>query len=305
MALMLASIARAFVLLRFMEGMVRSLAFEDDELPSSSLLSEDDELGFAREQISLDQLNRLHSKCDENRDGKASLPELMQFGESVRKHVAEKEIDAVMNEIDLSPHDGHASLQEYMDDLEQHWAPHEDEDPTIVNQHIDLRNTELEKFKLADADEDGALNRTELINMVSPGMHDRIFEISTSAELRQKDTDGDGLLSEEEFWGGHPGQPGEFQNLDKNGDGTIDIEEMKLWASGWYHTEIALKQLFDLADEDKDGFLTASELEAVYTTIDTTDAHYHLLQWANNDGEAPETFMEFEEELQLAEEGEL
>jgi Ca2+-binding EF-hand superfamily protein len=278
MALMLASIARAFVLLRFMEGMVHSLAFEDDEIPSSSLLSEDDELGFAREQISLDQLNRLHSKCDENRDGKASLPELMQFGESVRKHVAEKEIDAVMNEIDLSPHDGHASLQEYMDDLEQHWAPHEDEDPTIVNQHIELRNTELEKFKLADADEDGSLNRTELINMVSPGMHDRIFEISTSAEFRQKDTDGDGLLSEEEFWGGHPGQPGEFQNLDKNGDGTIDIEEMKLWASGWYHTEVALKQLFDLADEDKDGFLTTSELEAVYTTIDTTDAHYHLLQ---------------------------
>jgi len=69
-----------------------------------------------------------------------------------------------------------------------------------------------------------------------------------------------------------------------------------LWASGWYHTEAALKQLFEIADEDKDGLLTTNELESVYTIIDSTDAHYHLLQWANNDGEPPEASIVAEDE---------
>jgi len=266
-----------------------------------NILDEDDDYG-AREQISIEQLNRIHTKCDQNQDGKASLPELLQFGESVRKRIAEKEIDSVMTEIDTDPRDGHASLQEYMDDLEKHQPP--DEDSDAVNLHVDMRNLELKKFKMADADEDGVLNRTELINMVSPGMNDKIFEVSTLAELQQKDTDGDGVLSEEEFWAGSVGTDSEFQELDKNGDGVIDLSELKLWASGWYHTQAALQQLFNLADADKDGFLTTAELEDVYTTIDTTDAHYHLLQWASNDGEPPESSIVFEEQAPPLEEPE-
>jgi Ca2+-binding EF-hand superfamily protein len=288
MAKFLTTLTQALVLLSFMDGLTQAQDMEEDE---------------DHDQISLEQLNRIHSKCDDNGDGKASLSELMQFGESVRKRIAEKEIDSVMNEIDTSPRDGHATLQEYMDDLEKHHAP--DDDPHIVNQNIEMRNLELEKFKVADADEDGALNRTELINMVSPGMHDKIFQISTSAELQQKDTDGDGVLSEEEFWGGHVDEEGTFQKLDKNGDGAIDLSEFQLWASGWYHTEAALRQLFDLADSDKDGLLTTAELESVYTTIDTTDAHYHLLQWANNEGEPAENSMVFDEIPSPIEEGEL
>jgi len=288
MARVLATLIGALVLLNLKDVLVLGMDLGEDMDSPAELLS-------------LEQLNRIHTKCDQNKDGKASLPELMQFGESVRRRIAEKEIDTVMDEIDISPHDGHASLQEYMDDLEKHVN---DEDTAAVNQHVELRSTELEKFKLADVDEDGSLNRNELINMVSPGMNDKIFEISTLSELRQKDSNNDGVLSEEEFWGDHVGQQGEFQKLDKNGDGVIDLGELKLWASGWYHTEAALKQLFDLADADKDGFLTTAELESVYTTIDTTDAHYHLLQWADNDGEFPESFMEFEEEIPLIEESE-
>jgi len=146
------------------------------------------------ERISMEQLKSIHSKCDDNGDGKASLPELMLFGEIVRKRIAEKEIDSVMEEIDTKPKDGHASLQEYMDDLNRHHALDADQDPG--SRHIDLRKVEMEKFKIADADENGSLNMTELINMVSPGMHDKVFELSTIAELEQKDIDGDGVLSE-------------------------------------------------------------------------------------------------------------
>jgi len=295
MATVLSSLLKALVLLSFMDGVTNALNVVDDEWET-------------REQISLEQLNRIHTKCDQNQDGKASLTELMQFGESVRKRIADKEIDSVMSEIDTNPHDGHASLQEYMDDLEKHQPP--DEDINAVNQHVEMRNLELKKFQMADADEDGALNRTELLNMVSPGMSDKIFEVSTLAELQQKDTDGDGVLNEEEFWAGQPSTDGEFQKLDKNSDGAIDLAELKLWASGWYHTQAALEQLFNLADADNDGFLTTAELEDVYTTIDTTDAHFHLLQWAGNDGEPPESSMVFEElapplEEPTGEEGEL
>jgi len=290
MAKFLTISTKALMLLSLLIKMTHAQDFEDSE-------SSD------RAQISLEQLNRIHTKCDLDGDSKASLPELLQFGESVRKRIAEKEIDSVMNEIDTSPRDGRATLEEYMEDLERYNA--DDDDPAIVNQHIEMRNLELEKFKVADADEDGALNRTELLNMVSPGMHDKIFDISTMAELSQKDLDGDGVLSEAEFWEGHLDEDGEFQKLDKNKDGVIDLPELKLWASGWYHTESALKTLFELADSDEDGLLTTAELESVYTTIDTTDAHYHLLQWANNEDEPPENSMVFEDVAPAIDEGEL
>ena len=109
-------------------------------------------------------------------------------------------------------------------------------------------------FQALDADRDGVISATELAN--------------AAASLKSLDKNGDGKLTEDEVRpqmggrGGRGGEPGEtagpsaeemvqtLMAFDKNGDGQLTRDELPERMHG----------LFDRADTDKNGALTADEI---------------------------------------------
>merc|ERR1719333_1048455 len=120
--------------------------------------------------------------------------------------------------------------------------------------------------------------------------------------LRQKDGDGDGVLSPKEFWrGGVPADDAldqeaeellvtddekeEFRKLDADHSGKLDVQELKAFESGRFQTEEAMKLLFELADADKDMHVTAEELGAAREQIADSEAHDPLVEWVEHYGD--------------------
>lgn len=78
---------------------------------------------------------------------------------------------------------------------------------------------------------------------------------------------------------------------DRDQDGFLDMEELRSWESGQFHTEGAMKrflrrditsirQRVRIADGDGDGAVTAGELEAAQDRLRVRDAHFYLTEWA-------------------------
>lgn len=74
----------------------------------------------------------------------------------------------------------------------------------------------------------------------------------------------------------------DFQKLDVDGDGKLDMNELREWESGRFHTEQAMKKLFEIADADNDMHLTADELAKAREQIAISDAQYHLIEWSEH-----------------------
>merc|ERR1719356_1230463 len=73
----------------------------------------------------------------------------------------------------------------------------------------------------------------------------------------------------------------EFQKLDADHSGKLDVQELKAFESGRFHTEEAMRALFELADKDKDMHVTAEELGAAREQIAGSEAHYPFVEWAD------------------------
>ncbi|CAK0869210.1 unnamed protein product [Prorocentrum cordatum] len=254
---------------------------------------EDDEEDFGdmdveEDSLSAEQLRGLHAKLDGNGDGKASLREVLDFSQGISKAMAARDIEAIMEEIDTSK-DGKVSLQEHLDDFHGQGDASDDEEAHDMEVR---KEVEKAKFAAADMDGDQQLDKAELAALFYPEIHDRVLDITVQEALRQKDTNGDGKLSAMEFWEIDPadGDDGEmledeqrdFAKLDSNGDGLISAEEMRHWESGAFHVEDAMQKLFDLSDANSDMHVTADELVAVRGQVGATDAHFHLIEWAEH-----------------------
>jgi len=204
------------------------------------------------------------------------------------KVIATKDISTVLDEMD-GDKDGKLSLTELMKDME-HWGEgveYEDKEDKDARSQV-----EAEKFKAADANGDGFLDAQELPSLFYPEIHEGVLQITAQAAFKLRDTDGDGKLTHKEFWEGDvvdgedlqisEEEKADFNNLDKNKDGLLDLTEMAAWESGRFHTEEAMKKLFDLADKDHDMHVTAEELAAAREQIAGTDAQYHLMEWVEH-----------------------
>merc|ERR1740121_1764335 len=104
---------------------------------------------------------------------------------------------------------------------------------------------ETEKFKVADRNEDGKLDVSEVPSLFYPETDEGVLAITTRTTMNQKDLDKDGKLSIKEFWEGSS-VPGEelditederkdFAILDMDHDGLLDLSELRHWESGRFH----------------------------------------------------------------------
>jgi len=97
-------------------------------------------------------------------------------------------------------------------------------------------------------------------------------------------------LTPQEFWGGNANgeesiDDGQltgseaFQGVDADKDGFINMEELKAWESGHITLQEALKKLIEMSDKDKDGQVTAAELNEARDFIAESDAAWHFMEW--------------------------
>lgn len=250
--------------------------------------AEYDDQDIEEDSLTVDQLRRMHAKFDQNGDGKVSLQEIMAFSEGVGKAIAGKDIGAILEEIDISK-DGFLSLEEHLNDIHNQADGGDEEEMKELDHR---KGVEAAKFKAADLNGDGQLDKNELPALFYPEVHEGVLTVTVQETMRQKDRDSDGKLNPKEFWESDLAdgddadlseeEKADFARLDTNGDGSIDLQELRAWESGRFHTEDAMKKLFDVADGDSDLHITGDELAAARDQIAASDAQYHLIEWAEH-----------------------
>jgi len=249
--------------------------------------AEEGDDGIEQDALTSETMRSLHSKIDADKDGKISMAEIIDFSQMMRRTIAKKDIQTVIDEMD-GDKDGKLSLPELLKDMEQ-WGEEGEEDKALAAKRKEL---ETAKFRAADQDGNSLLDLEELPSLFYPETHDGVLTMTAEATLKSKDTDGNGQLTPKEFWEGDSvdgedlaiseEEQADFAKLDVDSSGTLNLQELKAWESGGFHTEEALKKLFELADTDSDMMVTADELDTARELIAGSDAQYHLMEWAEH-----------------------
>lgn len=247
-----------------------------------------DDQDMDEDSLTADQLRRMHAKFDSNGDGKVSIDEVMDFSHNVGKEIARKDIGSILEEIDTNK-DGTLSLEEHLNDIHNQA---DGGDEIEMKELADRKTIEERKFRAADSNGDGHLDKSELPALFYPETHEGVLGVTVEETMRQKDRNGDGKLTPKEFWEsdlveGDDGdlseeEKADFSKLDTNGDGSVDKDELRSWESGRFHTEDAMQKLFEVADKDGDLHITADELAEAKDSIAASDAQYHLIEWAEH-----------------------
>jgi len=247
-----------------------------------------DDQDIEEDSLTPDQLRKMHAKFDQNGDGKVSLQEVMAYSASMGKKIAGRDISAILEEVDTDK-DGTLSLQEHLNDIHNQ-ADGGDEAEMKELEH--RKGIETAKFQAADSSADGKLDKTELPALFYPETHEGVLSVTVGETMRQKDVNKDGKLSAKEFWESEQmdgddsdlseEEKADFARLDADGDGALNVDELRAWESGRFHTEDAMKKLFDVADKDHDLHLTGDESAEARELIAASDAQYHLIEWAEH-----------------------
>ncbi|CAJ1371415.1 unnamed protein product [Effrenium voratum] len=221
-------------------------------------------------------------QADGDENGKLSKLEFFNFCAHYREEIERSQHEKLQPDVDLDK-DGALSFAE----LEKHLETWEIEGYPQELERV--RELEKAKFKVADADNNGKLEGEELINMYGHGINEKVLEVEAKDALKSKDLDKDGKLNLKEFFydylrpeedDDHDEDPRDknvtFTNLDGNGDGLIDLQELMIWEGGFYFMEEAVDKILLLADKDGDHQATFQELADAWHDIEETGAQLPL-----------------------------
>lgn len=242
-------------------------------------------------------LRKMFRWFDADKDGRASLDEIMQFSMDMRQKVAAADAHTVIDEMDTD-HSKTLSWEEVEADVAQ-WGHSPDEDASAKSQRMEV---ERAKFNEADSNKNGVLDAPEMPGYFYPETNPSVLEVMTVAAMKENDRNGDGKLSPKEFWAADLAQgdddQGEkdvndaslteeeetdFKMLDLNKDNYLGLDELRAWESGEFHTREAMRKMIEVADQDHDMHITADELVKAREKIAGMDAQYSLTEWIEQD----------------------
>jgi len=230
-------------------------------------------------------LRELHRWWDFDGDGRASMAELVEFAQAMRHVLARRELPRLLLQQDLN-RDGELSLREVLLAV----------DPVGGGDEKELRDLKgrkrLEKLKFqhSDADGNGRLDREEAAALFFPETHPKVLEVVAKYRLHALDADQSGKLCPREFFaiGAIDGdglemmtreEEADFARLDRDQDGALSTDELLHWESGEFHVTEAMRELFEVADSDRDDRLSAQELLAARSHIAARDAQLLFMNW--------------------------
>jgi len=246
----------------------------------------EDDQDIEEESLTVEQLQALHSKFDKDGNGRVSMSEVMSHADVMGAEIAGRDIGAILEEIDTSK-DGKLSLEEHLNDIHNQADGGDEEEMKELEER---KQVEARKFAAADVNGDGVLEAGEVPALFYPETHDGVLAVTVAETMKQKDRDSDGKLSAIEFWEVTDEEDSElseeenedFRKLDLDGNGFLDLDELRSWESGRFHTEEAMKKMFELADKNNDMHVSLDELVDAREPISVSDAQYHLIEWAEH-----------------------
>jgi len=250
---------------------------EHDELSGNAAFAEEDD--GMDDELTQQQLQRMHARIDKDNNGKVSIQELQHFAADMRKIVAKSDSQGTLQDMD-SNEDGKVSMAEWLGSAEQ---------SGMTSDAKEAISLEEAKFKAADINSDGFLAADELPTLLFPALHQEVLTVTAKHAMSEWDKDGDSQLTPKEFWQGEMNEHFEeiqdadmedFKKLDTDANGFISIEELKSWVSGHFHSEEALQLTFKTADKDKDGHVTAKEFWEAVEHLTDGDSLHQLKEWA-------------------------
>lgn len=241
--------------------------------------AEGDEEGHAaQEAVSAEQLAKLHELFDKDGDGKVSKQEIMDFSKSVAGAMALRLAHFYLESFGLHSDDGKITLEMHLQSLRE---VHNETSPEKYRLSEEL---ESNKFHISDKDKDGFLDDEELAGLIEPGAEPAVLDVVIADTYKRFDTDKDGKLQATEFAALDPENDltAEFAELDKDHSLALEDPEIRHFESGTYLIERAMDKLIKVADKDGDGYISAEEITDAVEDIIDSEAHDHLLEWAEH-----------------------
>lgn len=229
------------------------------------------------EQLSPDRLRGLHQQIDKDQNGKASLFELLDYSANIRKTIASKEGFNIFESIDING-DRMVSMEEALEVVDDSVMDEQEKKEAAMHVEVEIR-----KFQAADNNGDNLLNIDELPSMLFPEINDAVLAVAAQHRMTQLDQDHDGKLHPREFWQAisedfTKGEKEDFARFDQDGDGYLNLEEVKMWEAGVFESKQMMNNLLDIADKDGDMHISADELVQARELIVGSPAHYHLVE---------------------------
>ncbi|CAC5409694.1 Calumenin-A,Reticulocalbin-3,Calumenin,Reticulocalbin-1,Calumenin-B [Mytilus coruscus] len=237
---------------------------------------------------SKERLAILVEKIDKNKDGEVTEEELKEWIQYVQKRYITTDTDRMWKDHDIQ---GDTLVWEaYKKRTYGFEDDHNDENSPNFS-YKDMINRDERRWKAADKNKDGKLDKTEFSDFLHPEEAGHMRDIVVQETMEDIDKDKDGFISLEEYIADvydedeedededypHDGTPDwvesekvQFKShRDKDKDGKLNAEEVMEWIipQDYDHSESEAQHLVFTADENKDGKLSKEEIIEHYDTF--------------------------------------
>jgi Ca2+-binding EF-hand superfamily protein len=233
---------------------------------------------------SKERLAKLVPKMDINGDGFIEENELREHITFMQKRYVNNDVERTWkNYKEDKVKDGKLDWKDYREMV----YGSSDDSQDISPEYAKMITRDERRWKVADYDSNGVLDRTEYGCFMHPEDCDHMRDIVVMETTEDIDKNKDGFVDLEEYIGDMY-RPADYPELngkepdwveseremfkehrDKDADGKLSKEEMRDWIMpvGFDHAEAEAKHLVGIADEDNDGKLSIDEVLTHYDTF--------------------------------------